>query len=82
MAEIVNLRERRKAAARDARRRKGDENAATFGRTKAERGWAPARADKARADLVAHRRAAPAPISPATNPPGATPANDPDDRPQ
>ena len=56
MAEIVNLRAKRKAAERDARRRKGDENAAKFGRTKAERDLEKARADKAREHLDAHRR--------------------------
>ena len=35
--KIVNLRLARKAAARDARRRAGDENAARFGLTRAER---------------------------------------------
>ena len=44
MAEIVNLRAKRKEAARKAARAKGDENAAKFGRTKAER------------DLDGHRR--------------------------
>ncbi|MCE6951622.1 DUF4169 family protein [Cereibacter sphaeroides] len=61
MAEIVNLRARRKAAERDARRRKGDENAAKHGRTKAERDLEQARAEKARADLDAHRRETPGP---------------------
>ncbi|AXQ92937.1 DUF4169 family protein [Cereibacter azotoformans] len=56
MAEIVNLRAKRKAAERDARRRKGDENAAKFGRTKAERDLQEARAEKARDHLDAHRR--------------------------
>lgn len=36
-AKIVNLRAARKSAARDAARRQGDANAATFGRTKAQK---------------------------------------------
>lgn len=46
MAEIVNLRARRKAAERDARRRKGDENAAKFGRTKAQKAFREIAAEK------------------------------------
>ncbi|WP_145105528.1 DUF4169 family protein [Cereibacter sediminicola] len=56
MAEIVNLRAKRKAAERDARRRKGDENAAKFGRTRVERDLQEARAEKARDHLDAHKR--------------------------
>jgi hypothetical protein len=56
MAEIVNLRQAKKQAARKAARAKGDENAAKFGRTKAERDLERARADKAARDLEGHRR--------------------------
>ncbi|WP_155096003.1 DUF4169 family protein [Paracoccus aestuariivivens] len=35
--KIINLRAARKSAARDAARKQGDENAAKFGRTKAQR---------------------------------------------
>ncbi|MGP3695695.1 DUF4169 family protein [Rhodobacter sp. NSM] len=56
MAEIVNLRAKRKAAERDAHRRKGDENAAKHGRTKAERDLQRARAEQDRDRLEAHRR--------------------------
>jgi hypothetical protein len=56
MAEIVNLRAKRKEAARVAARRAGDENAVKFGRTKAETDLAKARAEKARRDLDAHAR--------------------------
>ena len=56
MAEIVNLRAKRKAAARDAARRAGDENAAKFGRTKAERALEKARAEKAARDLDGAKR--------------------------
>ncbi|MDW4551424.1 DUF4169 family protein [Defluviimonas sp. D31] len=56
MAEIVNLRNARKAQKRAKARAEGDENAARFGRTKAQRELEQARADKARAELDAHRR--------------------------
>ncbi len=56
MAGIVNLRQRRKAAARAADRQKADENAVRFGRTPAERALEEAKAEKARASLDAHRR--------------------------
>ena len=56
MAEIVNLRQAKKQAARKAARAKGDENAAKFGRTKAEREVQEARAEKAARDLDGHRR--------------------------
>ena len=56
MAEIVNLRQARKAAARAAARAAGDANAAKFGRTKAERQLQETRAAKAARDLDAHRR--------------------------
>lgn len=56
VSEIVNLRQKRKEAARKAARAKGDENAAKFGRTKAERDLEQARAEKSARDLDAHRR--------------------------
>lgn len=56
MAEIVNLRQAKKQAARKAARSAGDANAAKFGRTKAERKLAEARQDKAARDLDAHKR--------------------------
>ena len=56
MAEIVNLRQAKKQAARKAARAKGDENAAKFGRTKAEMELQEARAEKAARDLDGHRR--------------------------
>ena len=56
MAEIVNLRAKRKEAARKAARTQADANAAKFGRTKAERDLAQARAEKAARDLDAHQR--------------------------
>lgn len=56
MAEIVNLRAKRKEAARKAARARGDANAAKFGRTPAERRLHEAEADKATRDLDGHRR--------------------------
>lgn len=56
MAKIVNLSRARKSRARDEKRRKGDENAAKFGRTKARKGLEDARAEKARRDLDGHER--------------------------
>jgi hypothetical protein len=56
MAEIINLNRVRKAGTRAKKRAEGDENAAKFGRTKAERLIEQARADKARATLDAHKR--------------------------
>jgi hypothetical protein len=56
MAEIVNLRAARKAATRQKARAKGDENAAKFGRTKAEKDLEKAQAEKARRDLDGHER--------------------------
>lgn len=56
MAEIINLRRRRKRAGREAARQAGDENAARHGRTKAERALEEARAEKAARDHAAHRR--------------------------
>ncbi|MBM3614068.1 MAG: DUF4169 family protein [Alphaproteobacteria bacterium] len=56
MAEIVNLRAARKAKERSQARAKGDENAAKFGRTKAEKDLEKARAEKAKRDLDGHAR--------------------------
>jgi len=56
MAEIVNLRQARKARDRAAARLQADGNAAKHGRTKALKKLEEARADKARAALDAHRR--------------------------
>lgn len=56
MAEIVNLRAKRKAAARQAARKQADENAAKHGLTKAEKTLQKARAEQARDTLDAHRR--------------------------
>lgn len=56
MAEIVNLRTAKKQAARKAARVKGDENAAKFGLTKAERARQKAEAEKAARDLSGHKR--------------------------
>jgi len=56
MADIINLRAAKKAQTRAKTRAQGDENAAKFGRTKAEKSLQSARAAKARADLDAHKR--------------------------
>jgi hypothetical protein len=56
MAEIVNLRQAKKRAARKAARLVADANAAKHGRTKAERTLEKARAEKAVCDLDNHRR--------------------------
>ncbi|MEZ5753036.1 MAG: DUF4169 family protein [Paracoccaceae bacterium] len=56
MAQIINLRTRRKQAERDDARKSADANAAKHGRTKAEKSLTKARADKAERDLDAHRR--------------------------
>ena len=56
MAEIINLRAVKKAAIRTKARAQGDQNAAKFGRTKAEKRIEAAQADKARAQLDAHKR--------------------------
>lgn len=56
MAEIVNLRAKRKEAARKAARAQGDANAARFGRSKAERDLQAARDEKARKALDGHER--------------------------
>jgi hypothetical protein len=56
MSGIVNLNKARKEKARAERKARADENAAKFGRTKAQKSLDRAKADKARADLDAHRR--------------------------
>lgn len=56
MAEVINLRTAKKQAARKAARAKGDENAAKFGQSKAERQLQKAQAEKSARDLDGHRR--------------------------
>lgn len=56
MAGVVNLRQARKARERDERRLAGDENAARFGRTKAQKEAERRAAEKNRAHLDAHKR--------------------------
>lgn len=56
MAEIINLRQVKKQAARKAARAQGDANAAKHGRTRAERDLERAQADKAARDLDGHKR--------------------------
>ncbi|UXU73983.1 MULTISPECIES: DUF4169 family protein [unclassified Paracoccus (in: a-proteobacteria)] len=54
--KVINLRAARKAAARDAARRQGDENAARFGRSKAQKQAEQQALDRARLHLDQHRR--------------------------
>jgi len=56
MAEVVNLRQARKAKARAAASEQADENRARFGRPQAERKLADARREKAERNLDRHRR--------------------------
>ncbi len=56
MADIINLRQARKARDRADKRAAGDENAARSGRSKALKALEKAQADKARALLDAHKR--------------------------
>jgi hypothetical protein len=56
MAEIINLRQVKKQAARKAARLVADANAAKHGRTKAGRTLEKARAENAARELDAHRR--------------------------
>jgi len=56
MAEVINLRQAKKQAARKAARAKGDENAAKFGLTKAERQLQKAQAEKSARELDGRRR--------------------------
>lgn len=56
MAKVTNLNSFRKQKARAQKRARGDENAARFGRSKAEKQLDKARADKAARQLDAHKR--------------------------
>lgn len=56
MAEIINLRQAKKQAARKAARSQADANAAKFGRTKAERDLERLHAEEATRALDAHKR--------------------------
>ena len=56
MTNVTNLNRFRKDKARQDARLQADENAAKFGRTKAERQLDRMRADKAERDLDGHRR--------------------------
>jgi hypothetical protein len=54
--KVLSLSRARKTRARDDRKRKADENAAKFGRTRAEREAEAARAAQEAARIEAHRR--------------------------
>lgn len=56
MAEIINLRTAKKQATRKAARSAANANAAKHGRTKAEREFEKARAEKAAKAIDAHKR--------------------------
>jgi len=56
MADIVNLRAVRKTREREAKRMQGDENAARFGRTKAERDRHAAEVNLIERKLDGHER--------------------------
>ena len=56
MAEVVNLRAKRKAAARKTARAQADGNAVKFGRSKAERAKDTAQTEKSTRDLDGHKR--------------------------
>lgn len=55
-SKVVNLRAARKSAARDSARKQGDENAAKFGRSKAQKLAEDRNASRAAAHLDAHKR--------------------------
>lgn len=59
MADIINLRSAKKAAIRAKARAQGDENAAKFGQSRAQKTAEKLRAEKAKALLDAHKRDAP-----------------------
>ena len=56
MSEIINLRAVKKAKLRAKSRAQGDENAAKFGRSKAQRKSDETQAAKAQRDWEAHKR--------------------------
>ncbi|WP_370225392.1 DUF4169 family protein [Pararhodobacter marinus] len=56
MAEIINLRTRRKQAARETARAKADANAAQHGLSKAQKELAKARSEKSARELDGHKR--------------------------
>ncbi len=59
MADIINLNAAKKAAVRAKARAQGDENAAKFGRSKAQKLAEKVQADKVKANLDAHKRETP-----------------------
>ena len=59
MADIINLRSAKKAAMRAKSRAQGDENAAKFGRSPAQKTAEKTQAAKAKAQLDAHKRETP-----------------------
>ncbi len=55
MSEIINLRQKRKQSERDGKRKAADQNAALYGRTKAEKTLQQAQAVKAARALDGHK---------------------------
>lgn len=55
-AEVINLRQKRKEAARAASKAKGDQNAAKFGRTKAQKAREAQEAARAKSELDGKER--------------------------
>lgn len=62
MAEIINLRAKRKEAARKAARAESDENAMKFGRTKGQKTREAAEIAKAKAELDGKKREEDGPV--------------------
>jgi hypothetical protein len=56
MSKIINLRQTRKRAERDAKRQNANQNAALHGRTKAEKALQQAQAVRAAQALSGHKR--------------------------
>jgi len=56
MSKIINLRQKRKQANRDAKRLSADQNAALHGRSKAEKALQQAQASQAARVLDGHKR--------------------------
>ena len=69
MTGIINLRQKRKQAARAAARKTADENAARFGQTKHVRNLTKARTDQADQKLDGHKLDDRPPGTPPENPP-------------
>ncbi|MCT4608821.1 MAG: DUF4169 family protein [Pelagimonas sp.] len=56
MSNVINLNQFRKAKARQDKRQSADENAAKFGRSKAQKSLERAETEKSERDLDGHKR--------------------------